>query len=515
MLLCAVVLVPQLRLVRADTTPLSFSGGEKRFDTGGNPNLAGWTISSDTATLFAQVNVLGMTQPENAFDLYVEVYAYFTPSRTVDGFTISAEASPIAYEYIQRGISSTYNIGVDVTIYGPSDTVTPLGEQAAFSDQHVVSGFTQGTLTAYPSINVAFGALTLQAGTTYRITFGYSVGGDAASSNFFYSGNSYYDDGSSFANSYTALTISSPRISFTTSSQGGSFFADHSSFHSYASGSNIQTSLTYSNSLGEDVTVMFLVSIAASGHVVDHFAVIAPNGGSGTLTATSQSLPFGTYDVSWMAFRASDTSLSNAIDWSISTEDQTITISGSSPGATQVTFTVDVVDSSSGTPISGAAVILDGHFDGSTNFNGNLGVSTTYPPADHSYSVSANGYQTETGTWTIGSDSGGYITVRLMPSYSPPPPQQSTHTISFSASYVSGDVVTRNVYYSLDGSSDALLGTVDQSGDWTLTATFTTVHIYVNVNPGTIYYEQLYIDGRLVASGNVGNEGLSYTVPSI
>jgi hypothetical protein len=62
----------------------------------------------------------------------------------------------------------------------------------------------------------------------------------------------------------------------------------------------------------------------------------------------------------------------------------------------------------------------------------------------------------------------------------------------------------RNVYYSLDGSSDMLLGTVSQSGEWTLGASFTTIHIYVNVNPGTVYYEQPYVDGTLVASETLG-----------
>lgn len=87
-----------------------------------------------------------------------------------------------------------------------------------------------------------------------------------------------------------------------------------------------------------------------------------------------------------------------------------------------MTFNVHVVDASSGSVISGASVYLDGSFAGSTDSNGNAGVSTTYPPANHAYRVSANGYQSMSGTWTIGASSGGSLTVRLTSSASNPNP---------------------------------------------------------------------------------------------
>jgi hypothetical protein len=78
-----------------------------------------------------------------------------------------------------------------------------------------------------------------------------------------------------------------------------------------------------------------------------------------------------------------------------------------------VWFTIQVVDGNSGNPISGATVLLDGSYVGTTDYNGNVQVTTSYPPADHNYYVSANGYQSTSGDVTIGSNSGGYFTISL------------------------------------------------------------------------------------------------------
>lgn len=85
------------------------------------------------------------------------------------------------------------------------------------------------------------------------------------------------------------------------------------------------------------------------------------------------------------------------------------------PQSGAVTFAVHVVDLSTGSPVYGASVLLDGNFQGTTDSNGKVAVSTTYPPAEHFYQVSASGYQTASGSWTIGSNSGGYVVVRLTP----------------------------------------------------------------------------------------------------
>jgi hypothetical protein len=108
----------------------------------------------------------------------------------------------------------------------------------------------------------------------------------------------------------------------------GSFSPDRKSFLAAASGNRIQCGLFYSNNLGEDVIVMFVISIASSGKVVDNPTVKAYNGRTDTATSMSRSLGPDTYRVSWQAFRASDTSFRNPIAWSTSTEIKTVAIAG-------------------------------------------------------------------------------------------------------------------------------------------------------------------------------------------
>jgi hypothetical protein len=81
-----------------------------------------------------------------------------------------------------------------------------------------------------------------------------------------------------------------------------------------------------------------------------------------------------------------------------------------------VTFTLAVKDVTVGSPISDASVYIDGNYEGSTDSNGNLQVSTIFPPRDHFYSVTADDYQTMSGTLPIGPNSGGWFTVTLNPS---------------------------------------------------------------------------------------------------
>jgi hypothetical protein len=116
----------------------------------------------------------------------------------------------------------------------------------------------------------------------------------------------------------------------------GSFKPYRSSFVAAAVASSIQTSLGYENSLGEDVVVIFVVSIASSGEVVDGPTDRAPDVTSGTVRVTSKSLDAGTYEVSWWAFRASDTSFSNPITWSTSDEIKTVTIEGGGTRSAQI-----------------------------------------------------------------------------------------------------------------------------------------------------------------------------------
>ena len=85
------------------------------------------------------------------------------------------------------------------------------------------------------------------------------------------------------------------------------------------------------------------------------------------------------------------------------------------PQSVTVPLFVHVVNANSGTPISGAFVWLDGVYAGSADWFGNVGYSVTHPPFDHSYLVSARGYQVEKGTFTIESNGVGRFTVQLTP----------------------------------------------------------------------------------------------------
>jgi hypothetical protein len=84
------------------------------------------------------------------------------------------------------------------------------------------------------------------------------------------------------------------------------------------------------------------------------------------------------------------------------------------------------------------------------------------------------------------------------------------HTVRFIAHFITGDLFARNIYYILDGGAPQWLASITTSGDWTLATFFSSIRVYVNVNLGTYYYEQLFVDGVRVACGTVGNEGLNW-----
>jgi hypothetical protein len=118
-----------------------------------------------------------------------------------------------------------------------------------------------------------------------------------------------------------------------------SFNANHASFTASVTASNtIQSSLGYSNSLGENVIVVFSV-YDSSNNLADSPQGTATNGVTGgTVSATSSTLNPGTYHVSWTAYRASDTSHSNPIDSSTSGEQKTgLTITGPPPNNFTIT----------------------------------------------------------------------------------------------------------------------------------------------------------------------------------
>lgn len=86
------------------------------------------------------------------------------------------------------------------------------------------------------------------------------------------------------------------------------------------------------------------------------------------------------------------------------------------PQQTTVYLNAYVVDSSSGSPISGASLFLDGTYVESSNTDGKLALTFTHPPETHSYRITANGYQDASGTWTVDSSKQVWsFTVQMTP----------------------------------------------------------------------------------------------------
>ena len=110
----------------------------------------------------------------------------------------------------------------------------------------------------------------------------------------------------------------------------------------------------------------------------------------------------------------------------------------SSQGTT-VQVHIEVLDADSGAPIQGADVVWDGAYVGSTDADGGLWITTTYPPADHSYQVMIVGYEPKRGSITIGASSGGGFTVRLKRTTPPTPQTASLRVYSLPEDFLGQD----------------------------------------------------------------------------
>ena len=149
-------------------------------------------------------------------------------------------------------------------------------------------------------------------------------------------------------------------LTVTAEPPAGSFKPYRSSFQALPVGSSIQASLGYEDSLGEDVIVIFLISVASSGVVVDAPTDKAHDATSGTVSATSKPMNPDTYEVSWMAYRASDTSLSTPIAWSTTDEIKTLTIGGGTGSAQISAVSTDKVQYDVGENVKISITIVNG-----------------------------------------------------------------------------------------------------------------------------------------------------------
>ncbi len=66
------------------------------------------------------------------------------------------------------------------------------------------------------------------------------------------------------------------------------------------------------------------------------------------------------------------------------------------------------------------------------------------------------------------------------------------------------------MYYALDGGPTQFLDTVNSVGEWTFTAAFQAIRVYIGLPSGTLYEQRLYVDGVAVACGVVGRDGLRW-----
>jgi hypothetical protein len=218
-------------------------------------------------------------------------------------------------------------ISADISLYGiqiPPPTVQyPL---------HIIVAGDGGTTNPIPG--------TYQRNSGDSVSISYSTSGGSFSGWIVAGGVSC--SGGSMSNPCT-FTMPSSAVSVTANFNppSGTFNANDASFSASVSGPAIQSSLGYSNTLGENVVIYFIIT-DASGNVVDTPSATALNGQSGTASATSKSLNSATYYVSWIASRVSDTSLSNPLDWSTTSERMTVTINAATYS---VTFSQNIIPS--------------------------------------------------------------------------------------------------------------------------------------------------------------------------
>jgi hypothetical protein len=193
----------------------------------------------------------------------------------------------------------------------------------------------------------------------------------------------------------------------------GSFKPYRSSFQALPVGSSIHASLGYEDSLGEDVIVMFLISVASSGVVVDAPTGKAHDATSGTVSVTSKPMNPDTYEVSWMAYRASDTSLSSPIAWSTTDEIKTLTIGGGAESAQIFAVSTDKAQYDVGENVKISITIVNG---GNTQLdlrvvidvvdpNGNVLYDSHPVGQDKRYPLGPGGQASGEFNWAIPSNS--------------------------------------------------------------------------------------------------------------
>jgi len=106
-------------------------------------------------------------------------------------------------------------------------------------------------------------------------------------------------------------------------------------------------------------------------------------------------------------------------------------------------------------------------------------------------------------------------TLTRTPTVTPTPTIGKQYRIRFVVRYIPNDGVQHDVYYSVDGGDKQFLFTAGDQFDNTFYPTFSlSIHVGItNIVTGTVLYEALYVNEKMVASSDVDNNGLTYQVP--
>lgn len=251
------------------------------------------------------------------------------------------------------GAGYAYTVPVTVTGSGVVQSIgvnwasKPSGGNIEVALYSASSGRPANLLTSSSSVAVATGvgwqdipvtSYSVVAGS-YWLAFTFDTGQNSGQFYYSYGTRVYY--GKNYG-AFDATWSSSSgqdgynynlRITYSTNA----FTATHASFSASSLGSTVQASLGFTNTLGQDVTVIFTVT-DSSNNVVDTPSSTASNGVTGgTVSATSKSLNPATYHVSWKAYAVSDSSHSNPLDSSTLAEQQSVTTTGPSANDFMIT----------------------------------------------------------------------------------------------------------------------------------------------------------------------------------
>jgi hypothetical protein len=93
-------------------------------------------------------------------------------------------------------------------------------------------------------------------------------------------------------------------------------------------------------------------------------------------------------------------------------------------------------------------------------------------------------------------------------------PIGTTYSVRFVGYFFYGSQAPRNVYYYTDDGDRQFLAAIGSSIDKTFQVRFArSLRVQVELDAGTVWHEELYVNGKRVASGNTDSSGVTYQAP--